>query len=92
MQAPSSSGKDKFEGRKDSHACVGRRIYEINPNIVQVGIRCLDNEEKEFIKKNNIKTFFMKDVINNPNYVREVVSNLKDNVYITIVHLCICCI
>jgi agmatinase len=72
--------KDEFEGRKDSHACAARRIHEINPNIVQVGVRSLDKEEKKFIEKNNIKTFFMKNI----NNIQDIISNLKENVYITI--------
>jgi len=55
--------KDSFEGNKMSHACVMRRISEINKNITQVGVRSLSKEENEFIQKNNIKTFFMKDVV-----------------------------
>ncbi len=76
--------KNEFEGRRDSHACAARRIYEINPNIVQVGVRCLDKEEKDFIEKNKIETFFMKDIINNPDWIKKLISELKEDVYITI--------
>ncbi len=74
--------KDKFEGRKDSHACAMRRVYEINNNITQVGIRSLDKEESEFIKENKINTFFMKDL--KGDWISKIVPTLKDKVYITI--------
>jgi agmatinase len=76
--------KDSFEGNKLSHACVMRRISEFNKNITQVGIRSLSKEEHQFIKNNNIKSFFMKDLIYNTNYIREIISTLKEDVYITI--------
>jgi agmatinase len=74
--------KDEFEGRKDSHACVMRRVFEINKNITQVGIRSLDQEEMNFIKENNINTFFMKDL--KEDWIQKVLETLKDKVYITI--------
>ncbi len=74
--------KDEFDGRKDSHACAMRRVYEINQNITQVGIRSLDKEESEFIKEHKINTFFMKDL--KGDWISKVVPTLKDKVYITI--------
>jgi len=76
--------KDSFENNKMSHACVMRRVSEINKNITQVGIRSLEKKEHEFIKNNNIKTFFMKDLIYNKNYIQEILQTLKENVYLTI--------
>ena len=76
--------KNSFDGNKFSHACVMRRIFEINPNITQVGVRSLSKEENEFIQKNNIKTFFMKDLVYNRNYIQDILSTLKKDVYLTI--------
>jgi len=72
--------KDEFEGNKMSHACVMRRVFEINKNITQVGIRSLDKEEYDFIKKNKINCFFMHEKFD----VKKIVKSLKKNVYITI--------
>ena len=72
--------KDELDNNKFSHACTMRRIYEINKNITQVGIRSIDKEEKEFIDNNHIPTFFMKDI----NNWQDIINTLKDNVYITI--------
>jgi agmatinase len=71
--------KDIFEDNKNSHACSMRRTYEINKNLVQVGIRSLDKEELNFIKKNKIKTFFNKNIKTN-----KIIKNLKENVYISL--------
>jgi agmatinase len=76
--------KDSFENNKMSHACVMRRISEFNNNITQVGVRSLEKQEHEFIKENNIKTFFMKDLVYNKNYIQDILGTLKENVYLTI--------
>ncbi|WP_423791927.1 agmatinase [Methanocaldococcus indicus] len=46
--------RNEYLGNKLSHACVMRRIYEINKNIYQFGIRSGDREEWLFAKNNNI--------------------------------------
>ena len=76
--------KNVFDGEKLSHACVMRRIAEFNKKIVQFGIRSLSKEEHEFIQRNNIKTFFMKDLVYDSNYIREILNSLSEDVYITI--------
>ncbi len=76
--------KDTFENKKISHATVMRRVSEFNKNITQVGIRSLEKKEHEFIKNNNIKTFFMKDLVYNKNYIYDILHTLKQDVYITI--------
>ena len=67
--------KDEFDGSKDSHACAMRRTFEINPNIVQVGIRSQSKEEKDFAQNNNIKQLNITD---------NILENLKENVYISL--------
>jgi agmatinase len=69
--------KESFDGSKLSHASVMRRISEFNNNIVQVGVRALDKDELDYMKKNKIKTFFDFDI-------PKIVKSLKKNVYITI--------
>lgn len=76
--------KDKFEGNKICHATVMRRISEFNKNITQLGVRSLSKEESDFIKSYDIKTFFMKDLVYNKNYVKDIIKTLKEDVYLTI--------
>ena len=50
--------RQQYEGNPYSHAATMARIYEFNKNIVQVGIRSLSIEEKDFIQQNEIDTFY----------------------------------
>jgi len=77
-----SDMRDSYLGNKYSHACVMARVKEINDNIVAVGIRSLDSSELDNIDKNN--TFFARDIHNTKNWIREAVSKLNKNVYISI--------
>jgi N1-aminopropylagmatine ureohydrolase len=78
--------RDSYEGSKYSHASVMSRVYEFNKNIVQVGIRAQCKDEGELIKKDEIKTFFARDIRKSESqqkWQNEVVKNLSKNVYIT---------
>jgi agmatinase len=75
--------RDSYEGSKYSHASVMKRIWEMNPNIVQCGIRSLSKEESDFIKENNINTFFAHELKNKNNW-DEIIEKLNENVYLTI--------
>lgn len=76
--------RQSYDGSIYSHACVMRRIFDMKIPFVQVGIRSQDIEEAEFIKKNNLKLFYAKDIHNNDNWIKEAISRLTENVYITI--------
>ncbi len=78
--------RDEYSGTKFSHACVMKRIFEMNSDITQIGIRAQCREEAELIKKHNIKTYYMQKIRNNiygTNWVDEVVDNLKENVFLS---------
>ncbi len=78
--------RNSYEGNKYSHASVMRRVYEVNKNIVQVGIRAQCKEEADLIKSENIKTFYMRDIRSeksNVKWQKNVVESLTENVYIT---------
>ena len=49
--------RDEYMGTAWGHASVARRIYEICP-LVQVGVRSLSLDEKEFIRDQGVNTFF----------------------------------
>lgn len=76
--------RDSYEGNPNSHASVMRRVYEITPEIVQVGIRSQCLEERNFIVDNEINTFYVKDIRNLPDWIDRVVNSLEDQVYITL--------
>jgi agmatinase len=75
--------RESYEDSLYSHASVMRRIYEINPNIVQVGIRSQCIEEAEFIRQNKINTFYAHQVIAGGlgDYITD---RLSSNVFISI--------
>jgi agmatinase len=73
--------REKYNGSKYNHACVMARAKELCP-IVQVGIRSMDYSEKESIDPS--RTFFAKDIYNNTDWIKKVISKLSDKVYITI--------
>lgn len=75
--------RDKYENTPFSHACVMKRIYDQNPGIVQIGIRSQCIEEAEFIKKNNINTFYARN-LKRSGFNETIFDKLNQNIYITI--------
>ncbi len=73
--------RQEYNGSKYNHACVMARTKEICP-IVQVGIRSMDYSEKKSIDTSAM--FFAKDIYDNIEWIKKVISKLSDNVYITI--------
>lgn len=71
--------RDVFEGTKFHHACVMRRVREKVSSAVQAGIRSMCQEEAEYIEKKKIKNVFFAPKLP----IREIVSSLKKNVYLT---------
>ncbi|PID57324.1 MAG: agmatinase [Ignavibacteriae bacterium] len=78
--------RDSYEGSKYSHASVMARVAEFTKDIVQVGIRAQCKEEYDFIRENNIKTFYARSIRENEfgtNWQKKVSDSLKENIYIT---------
>lgn len=76
--------RESYEGSVWSHASVMKRIWDLNKNIVQVGIRAQSVEERKLIKDHRINTFYAKDIVGRQGWIEEVVNKLKSKVYITI--------
>lgn len=75
--------RDSFQGSRHSHACIAKRIIELAP-LTQVGIRSLSLEEAKKEYK-NLKTFFMKNMIGNEDWIGDAIDSLdNDKVYVTI--------
>jgi agmatinase len=77
--------RDEYLGSKFNHACAARRTSEICP-IVQVGVRSLSKEERDFLSAATapIKTMDVYDILDRPFWKDEVSKALTDNVYVTI--------
>lgn len=74
--------RESYEGSIFSHASVMKRIYGINTNIVQVGIRSQCIEEAEFIKEHDVQTTYA-HLIKSEGFHRSIIDSLTENVFIT---------
>ena len=79
--------RDEYMGSKHNHGCAARRMSEICP-IVQVGLRSLSKEERDFLSSNanaaKIKSINVYDILDRPLWKDEVTKALSDNVYVSI--------
>lgn len=75
--------RDTYGDSKFNHACTARRISEIVP-IVEVGMRSLAKEEKNFLPNPNVNTFNVYNILDIPNWKEKIRDSLTDNVYISI--------
>jgi agmatinase len=71
--------RDSYLGDKFSHACVVRRIRELGVPIVSCGIRSIDCDVAEFIKKERIKNMFFPPKLP----AGKILNSLSKNVYLT---------
>ncbi len=81
--------RDEYEGYKQSHACVSRRIIEEigEMNYVSIGIRSGAKEEYDFASKNNIRFYTVSRIQADgiANVMRDVVEYLNtDRIYLSI--------
>ena len=77
--------KDEYNGSKYNHACIARRLQEICP-VIEVGVRSLSKEEKEFLgtSPKNVSVMSVYDILEIPDWKKKVSDLLSDDVYITI--------
>ena len=73
--------REEYHDSPYNHACVMRRAQEY-ANVVQVGIRSVCSEEREFIVPENM--FYAHEIRKNPNWIDQVINKLSDYVYLTI--------
>ena len=73
--------REEYHDSPYNHACVMRRAQEY-ANVVQVGIRSVCSEEREFIVPENM--FYAHEIRKNPNWIDQAINKLSDYVYLTI--------
>ena len=73
--------RPEYHGSKNNHACA---VFEANQKhkLVQVGIRSMDAEEKQYLPHKRV--FFAHEVAKNDNWIKDVLDKVSGNVYITI--------
>lgn len=75
--------RQEFEGSMYNHACVMARINEITTT-VGVGIRSLSIEERDAIRNKHLPVWFSHHMVENPDWMSDVLNVLKEPVYITL--------
>ena len=78
--------RNEYKGSKLNHGCVARRISEMCP-LVQVGMRSISKEEKDFLATqtpDKIKTISVYDILEMPLWKDTVSNSLSGNVYVSI--------
>jgi agmatinase len=73
--------RKEYEESKCNHACAVHEA-QFTTNLVQIGIRSMDIEEKQYMKKENC--FFSHQIHANPKWMEEALSKITENVFITI--------
>lgn len=73
--------RESYHESPYNHACVMRRAQEV-ATVVQVGIRSVCSEEKEFIIPE--KMFYAHQIQKSSSWIDDVMNQLTDNVYLTI--------
>jgi len=77
--------REAYHSNPYSHASVMKRIHDLGIPLVQVGIRAQCIEEAQLIKKSkSIHTYYAHQIRSNSKWADKVVTDLSDNVYVTI--------
>ena len=73
--------RPEYHGSKNNHACA---VFEANQKhkLVQVGIRSMDAEEKQYLPHKRV--FFAHEIAKNDNWIKDLLDKVSGNVYITI--------
>jgi agmatinase len=76
--------RDSYQNNRYSHACTMRRIRDITKKTVGIGIRNISSEGAELAQAENIPLFFARDISGHDGWQEDAISELTDNVYLTI--------
>ncbi len=76
--------RDEYDGTPWSHACVMRRVRDITPDTLQIGIRSLCREEARLIHDDRLPVFYRSDLRLAWQDVVEAIRELPDPVYLTV--------
>jgi len=75
--------RDCYLGTSLGHASVARRIWEMCP-LVQVGVRSLSLEERDFIRENKVVSFIGATPALGGETLHEIMSLLSSRVYVSV--------
>lgn len=75
--------RDEYQGTPWSHACVMRRVFELDVWIVPIGIRAVSVEEAQFIREHDLPVFWSHRIAHGEGWMETALAALTDNVYVT---------
>jgi agmatinase len=78
-----SDTRESYHHSKYNHACVMARARELG-EIVQIGIRSMCYNETRSKKRDFTRVFFAKDIHDNDRWMKEAISLLPENFYLTV--------
>lgn len=73
--------RDEYQGTPYNHACALHDASQ-NANLIQVGIRSMDIEEKSYMDYD--QTYFSHDIHREESWIDRAISQMTDDVYITL--------
>ncbi|MGF1477912.1 MAG: agmatinase [Cyanophyceae cyanobacterium] len=77
--------RHEYEGSIYNHACVMRRIVDLELPTLPVGIRSICLEEAQLIKKHQIPVVWAREIATNPDWIEAAIARIAtDKVFITI--------
>ncbi|MFC1461240.1 arginase family protein, partial [Verrucomicrobiota bacterium] len=78
--------RDDYEGNRLSHACVMRRVMELDIPVTHVGIRSLSKEEYQLVNEGGLSVFFARPLVESTDdsWMNSVIECLGRYVYVTI--------
>ena len=77
--------RHSYEGSIHNHACVMRRVLDLNLPTLPIGIRSICKEEAELIRKQHIPVIFARDIYYDRNWVEKAIKSIKTRqVFITV--------
>lgn len=75
--------RPEYHGSKFNHACAAYRMMQYC-KVVQIGIRSVSEDEYKYLNTKKVKTFLMHENLDIDKLIENVLSELTENVYITI--------
>ncbi|HET98709.1 MAG TPA: agmatinase [Desulfurivibrio alkaliphilus] len=76
--------RESYDGTRLSHACVMRRIAELEIPFSQVGIRSFSREEWGLVRERRWQPFTMTRILEQPDWQEQLLAEIKGPVYLTV--------
>ncbi|WP_026101270.1 agmatinase [Synechococcus sp. PCC 7336] len=77
--------RHKYEGSIHNHACVMRRIVDMDLPTVQISIRSICKEEADLIKEKQLTVFRAREIAKQPDWIKQVLASIPtQKVFLTI--------